>query len=350
MKMLGIKMEEHLEQIKTELFGIESQYTQIFHSAQASTTTSMDIDTTHEGPVVKKEGHYQFEFTGTITELSDKAKTFIEKIHQNMNKGGMLYRTLKPMGLFGISPVITLESVGLLTNEQKLAFIFQSIRDRRNSDRKDAFISETYVNVFDPTQALKFVQKVYTQSVLREAQSYKNQVLTQIQSKQYEQRAVQFACTSNLEEAAGCLYGVKHGASEFKQFYMQLMLPHAQLAAQKLGMMTHGEFQGVKLIMDESKNTGLVTWNPKNKVFNKIWLPNVNKTLKEDWLQAVPLRAEHIEHKYLRLAGVFVPYTKPRSNVKDPKHWLGKTKSSIITPSIKTKKSKKPRAHPSRKW
>mmetsp|Transcript_32502 Transcript_32502/g.32230 ORF Transcript_32502/g.32230 Transcript_32502/m.32230 type:complete len:893 (+) Transcript_32502:457-3135(+) len=354
MKMLGIKMEDHLAQVKAELFGVESHYAQVFHSVQSTASTKMDIETPTGGAPAKKESKIDFEFTGRITELSQKAQGFIERIHQNMNKGGMLYRTLKPMGLFNIPPYTTLDSAGLTTNEQKLALIFQSLRDKKNSDRKDAFSNGTYIDIFNPDQALAFIQKVYTQTVIREAQAYRNQIITEMNSKQYEQRSIEFACTTNLEEAAGCLYGVKQGSSEFKQFYRQLMLPHAQFAAHKLKMLTHGEYQGVKLVLDTLKSNKLVTWIPKDKVFHKIWFPNVNKTLKEDWIAAIPSKAEHIEHKYLRMNGVFVAYTKPRSNVKDPKHWAGKSKvkksATGTSSSTRVKKQRKAKPAAGKKW
>ena len=40
----------------------------------------------------------------------------------------------------------------------------------------------------------------------------------------------------------------------------------------------------------------------------------------EEWIDAVPEKTEYIRHKYLRLRGYFVKYTKPRKNIRDPRH------------------------------
>ena len=70
-------------------------------------------------------------------------------------------------------------------------------------------------------------------------------------------------------------------------------------------------------IRDPTKDT---TWNPKNKIVHRIWLNNKESATKEQWQEAFPGKFEYFEHKYLREAGVFVPFTKPSNNVRDPRH------------------------------
>ncbi|OMJ66887.1 hypothetical protein SteCoe_36113 [Stentor coeruleus] len=45
-----------------------------------------------------------------------------------------------------------------------------------------------------------------------------------------------------------------------------------------------------------------------------------NNIGKDQWIEAFPLKKEYFEHLYSRLAGNFIPFSKPRKNIKDPRH------------------------------
>jgi hypothetical protein len=90
--------------------------------------------------------------------------------------------------------------------------------------------------------------------------------------------------------------------------------------------------------MDDVKGKPFISWSPNNKVFNKIWKVHQEFYEKDLWIEACPGKKDFIEHKYLRIAGVFVPYSKPRSNVKDKRHWEGKPSKPS---GVKVKKAPK---------
>ena len=339
-KVLNIDSAKYIELARSQVLASNSRYLQVFqdlksaaHITQTPTGTS------------KPQEKLEFKFTERIEELSSRAKTLISKITKSMEKGGILHKCLKLMELFGGAEYKTLESLGLVTNEQKLALILNSYRDHKNSDRREIINSGRYCNIFNPDEALKSIQDIYSAAATREALTYRTQLVAEMSTSQVKEQAIQFSTTFDLDEAAGCIYGIKQGTLEFSQFYKQLSTPSANLVCLKLKMLTCGEYLGIKLIMDNLKNSDFVRWVPNQKVFNKIWNVHADKYSKDEWIEACPQKAEKIEHKFLRKAGVFVPYTKPRSNVKDNRHWEGKIKPpkgpAIIAKNARNKRAKK---------
>jgi von Willebrand factor type A domain len=323
LKILDIDKNYYIEQARAAVLGTNSQYQNIFLGLK----TQANITPT-EKETRAPQSKLEFKFTDRIQTLSKRAETFIDKITKSIEKGGIIYKCIKLMELFGGVQYTSLESLGLITNEQKLALILQSYRDHKNSDRRDVINSGKYFNIFNPDEALVSVQEIYSGVITREALNYKSQLLADISSKHTSEKVLQFGASLDLDEAAGCLYGIKQGDTEFSKFYKQLYQPTSNLVAQKLKMLTHGEYLGIKLVMDSIKNNpNFVTWVPNKKVFNKIWVTHGSKASKEEWIDACPQKTERIEHKYLRQEGVFVPYSKPRNNVKDKRHWEGKVKS-----------------------
>lgn len=337
LKVLNIDTSIYIEQARSSVLGSNSKFTQIFKDLK----TKAHITDTPQGPKIP-QSKLEFKFEGHIEELGAKAKGFIDKIEKSMRKGGIMYRCFKVMSLAGAN-YENLESLGLVTNEQKLALILQSYRDHKNADRRDSLNAGKFYNIFSAEEALKAVQEIYSTVVTREALNYRSQLTLELAKSQTKETALQFATTLDLEEAAGCLYGVFQGAGLFGAFCQQLMNPTANLACQKLKMLTCGEFMGIKLVMDKVKNAELIRWNPNKKVFNRIWKTHFDKASKEEWIDACPQKTQTLEHKYLRLSGVFVAYSKPRKNVKDKRHWEGKIKpgTNPVKKVVKKRTNKK---------
>ena len=335
LKILDIDMSPYIEEARNSVLGDNSQFIQIFQDLKTQAHITLTPKESH-----KPISNADFKFTGRIEKLSQKALNYVEKIAKSMKKGGSLYRCMKLMQLKSGIEYNTLESIGLITNEQKLALILTSYRDHRNAERKEVINSGKFLNIFNPLEALNIVQEIYTGVVIREMLNYKSQLLAEMSKGQSEEKALQFATTLDLDEAAGLLYGIKQGSTDFHKFSYQLMKPSTNLPCQKLKMLTHGEYLGIKLVMDTIKNIDIVKWNPTKKYFNKLWTIYADKTQKEEWIDACPDKAQKIENRYLRNAGVFIPYSKPRSNVKDERHWEGKIKK-VKKPKNAKKKNKK---------
>ncbi|CAG9329104.1 unnamed protein product [Blepharisma stoltei] len=328
-KMLDIDASKYIEKVESQGFSIS-------YYAQKFLTELERVDRDYQYHAHKK---FNFTFTGKIDELSPRAESFIDKIPAQMKPGGMLYKILHMMGQFGFPIHSSLESLGIVTNEQKLALVFQSIRDKREIDRKNSIARGEFVNIFDPDASLKFIQNLYTQAVRKEATAHKKVAHNiETDSNNTYLKAEWFARTLNLNEAAGLLLGTLSGGNDFPIYFKALMEPYTELPAQKAAMLTSGQYKTVKLIVTtDEKNKGFITWNPSNANLHKIWYINRNKSTKEEWFEAFPERAEHLEHKYLRLEGVFVPYSNPRKNVRDRRHWNKDNNDVVKNQRLRTK-------------
>lgn len=250
-KMLDININELIQKDISEGFAGSGFYAQKFLSA-----LEKDSHDLHHNLSGRK---FEFEFTGRIENFSKRAMNFVDKIVEQMKKGGILYKILHLMSQFGFPAYTSLESLGLVTNQQKLALIFQSIRDKKEVDRKSAIIRKEYVNIFDPEASLVYIQKLYSQVVRREITNNRNLSKIHGNLKDSQDKALAFACTLSLEEAAGLLIGLISGSNEFPLFYKELIKPYSTLPAQKMAMITSGHFRGVKLIVNSKNTTEFVT-------------------------------------------------------------------------------------------
>ena len=241
-----------------------------------------------------------------------------------MGKGGVLHRLLASIKIFGGPAYESFESVGLVTNEQKLCLLLQSYRDHRNTERKALIKNGKYFDIHNPDTASQVLKEIYLSVATREALAYKALLQSEMKTGKDKESVLMFGLTNDLEVAAGCLYGLKRGSKDFGLFYKQLVLPSSLLVCPKLKMLTHGEFLGIRLVQDEVKGVGFDIWNPSARVFNSIWKVHSIQCDQEQWVDACPMKREYIRNKYLRMQGVFVPFSKPNKNVSDRCHWAGK--------------------------
>ena len=112
-----------------------------------------------------------------------------------------------------------------------------------------------------------------------------------------------FKNTDDPEEAAGCLLGTLQGSTTFATFYKVLMDPTTPIPVFKLKLLNRGHLNEVKIILDNMQNGKPCTWVPNNKKFHKIWTAHASSVNEEEWIDAVPEKAEYIRRKYLRLQG-----------------------------------------------
>ena len=269
---------------------------------------------------VKEEANeeFAFSFTGRITELPEEARLLFDKINSALMSDGSLFKFVQLFKELGF-PLKTLEDFGLIEVEQKLSFLFQALGYKR--DRKDAVENNLFINSYDLETSIEFVQNAYTKSVQKELLAFKSKILGELYSNKGSKNAAIFSMTTNLKEAARCVYLLLRGSSAFPMFYKALQQKGVPKIIEKVKMLTLGHYLGKKLIFDHIRDpTKDTTWNPKNKIVHRIWLNNKESATKEQWQEAFPGKFEYFEHKYLREAGVFVPFTKPSNNVRDPRH------------------------------
>ena len=280
----------------------------------------------------KKEGDapaaeaevFNYKFTGWITEMSEEASLNFDKINNSLMADGSLFKFVQLFKELNF-PLKTLEDLGLIELEQKLSFLLQALGNKK--DRKESVDSGLFTTSYSLDESIQFIQNLYTNSVNKEVLAFRSKLLAELSADEGSKKAAIFSMTSDLEEAAGCVYGLTQGGASFPLFSKLLQSPGVPEIIAKIKMLTFGSYNGVKLIFDTVPGpSGFVMWKANKKRVNKIWSANKDTVPKEAWQEAFPDKFEYFEHLYLRSEGVFVPYTKPRKNVVDPRHWAGKNK------------------------
>ena len=319
-KLLGIDKKVYAEEVKNSLVNGNCEYGKIFQDLKNKGNFSANLNSGEK----KKQGTFELTETGDLSKATGRGKTFISRIEKSMSKGGVLHRLLASIQLFGGPAYESFESIGLLTTEQKLCLLLQSYRDHRDTERRVLIKNNKYFNIFIPEIASQVLKEIFLSVATREALNYKALLQSEMKTGADKESVIMFGLTSDLEVAAGCLYGLKQGCPDFCLFYKRLALPNSLLVCHKFKMLTHGEFMGVRLIMDDIKGVKVAQWNPSAKVFYSIWKVHNIQCDQNQWIDACPLKREYIQNKYLRMQGVFVPFSKPNNNVSDKRHWKGK--------------------------
>jgi hypothetical protein len=261
-----------------------------------------------------------YEFTARIENFNEFAASQILEIHNAMNRQSRIYRSIKLFELFNHPGYRSISDSGLVTNEQVLALILQSSIQHDNKTRKEAIEQNRVVPIFDPEAALRYIREVYTNAVRQELLIYRNEIFKKL-SSDYQYVGMEFALTSDLNRAASVLKGEFQGNSHFSEFFKALLTPEIPLVIEKCKMLSSGQFNGEKLISDTSKKfPNFITWNPNTKKLFKLWQIHKSRIPLEDFKFAFPERAEYFEHQNLRSQGIFVPYSNPKKNCKDPRH------------------------------
>jgi len=308
-ELLEINTESQLKALGESLNKPNASYAEIY--------SSFAKDFKEKGKEMEIE---KFKFSDRIEALSPSAVESWGKVNAFLHTSN-LKSELSHVGI----DINSLEDLGIIANEQKLAFLIECF-GHTDEVRKVSIVKGEIPNVFSLEESIAFVQKTYSDTVNREIAANKSKILYELQLKEGEERAEAFKSTVNLEEAAGCLYGICQGHHTFNLFVDALKHKNVPLALEKAKMLTHGHYQGVKLVMDKNYGDGYALWAPNKKTFHKIWKNNMESGTMEQWKEVFPTKSEHIEKQYRRMAGEFVPYSKPKKNVVDPRHWEMKNK------------------------
>ena len=243
----------------------------------------------------------QSQITKQTTKYIKQIENLQKECMKNLNEKIEFYTNLLAMSKFCKSEVSVVEDifyVKLVPNEFK-----------------DIEVSEEVKGFFK--QVLLIDQEELSITVLGK----RSKLITESLITDAIYRAAIFAKTCDLEEAARCVSGIFQGGVQFPIFYKTLISPDVPFIFEKIKMLTLGHHLGVKLVVD--KITGpseFVSWKPNKKTLNRIWSTHKDLVPKELWQELFPYKFDHFEHAYLRSEGVFVPFSKPRKNLGDPRH------------------------------
>jgi len=257
--------------------------------------------------------------------LPEKARASLDEFNKLLIDAGPA-RIGQMFYLFGGTKYSNVTEIGLDTPIKQLAFAIQTMLQKVNADRREAIEKGKYINPFDQDAAEAYIKKLYTDAVTLERENKKSRILAEREKSTGSVDAQNFGITKDIYEAAGTLYGVLRGSKIFHDFHKALRIANCPLVLEKAKMMTSGQYLGVKLLMDDMKKpgsdivNGYVLWKPSKSHAYKIWYLNRNQGTLEQWKEVFPYLTEYLDHQEKRLKGEFVPYTRPRSNVKDPRH------------------------------
>ncbi|OMJ92904.1 hypothetical protein SteCoe_4240 [Stentor coeruleus] len=315
-KVLIVQTEGLEEKLRMRIKRKEVSYLDIFSKAKNKENISGDfIDMPDEDEEIV--------FSSRIPELSPYAEKICQRMNKSFGKNKYIGKRLTLLNSFG-SKIKTLDDLGLLENEQKLAFIIQAHGfGLKNSEYRK---QKLYTEGFTPNECIEYIQKIMSTLLKEQYNKIKNKILDEILLSHNKDAANIFATTSNLEEAAGCIYGLTQGSSMFPLYFQALHTPGIPHIFEKIKMLTFGHYNSIGLISDEKNNSSeFITWEPSKKRVHKLWIIHKDEGGIEKWQEVFPHLKEYFEHFYLRLDKNFVPYTKPRKNVKDSRHWEGKS-------------------------
>lgn len=282
--------------------------------------------------------------------LPEKARTTLEAFNKLLVSSAAA-QTAKLLPLFGAAVYANVSEIGIDTPIKQLMFVIQTVTQKVNADRREAIQKGLYVSPFDQAAAEAYLTKLYTDTVVLERENRKSKILAEREKNSGSANAQKFAITKDVYEAAGIFYGIFRGSNIFHEFHKSLRIPNCPLVLEKVKMMTSGQYLGVKLLMDDMKKpnsdivNGYVLWKPTKQHAYKIWHPNRSQGTLEQWKEAFPYLTEYLDHQDKRLQGIFVPYTKPRSNVNDPRHHGGAEGKAGAKPSGKKHKKKHHKKH-----
>ena len=243
----------------------------------------------------------QFEITKKTTKFIKTIENLRKECIQTLNEKIEFYMNLLTMTKFCKSEILVAEQIC----EVELAL--NEFKDIEVSDEVKGFYKQVFLVEQKKLSKIELGKrsKLINQSLITEAIN----------------RAAIFAETSDLEKAARCVSGIFQGGLQFPVIYKALIIPGVPYIIEKIKMLTLGHHLGVKLVID--KITGpseFVSWKPNKKIIHQIWSIYKDQVPKYLWQEAFPHKFDHFEHIYLRSEGVFVPYSKPRKNVGDPRH------------------------------
>lgn len=161
-----------------------------------------------------------------------------------------------------------MENIGLDSDEKKFTFIIQNYLHNKNTNRRSAFEEKTYKNPFDQKQAIEFIRLLINNVINEEIKKQVNVYINKVKSNCYYERALKFAKTNDIDEAAKIFDGTYIGV-DIKYFYEALIENNSPLFSDKVNMMLTGRYNNKILYRDKDRQID-PTWNMCKKKRNKL--------------------------------------------------------------------------------
>jgi hypothetical protein len=189
--------------------------------------------------------------------------------------------------------------LGISTYEQQIAFTIQNFMHAKGNRRVDAMKNGTYYDVFDNDQANKYLKRLFVEYVNDEKSRLMKIIDDKYSIKTDNVKAKIFAMTDDPITSAGCLYQTRIGV-DVMNFAILLMNHKCPLAKEKITMLLTGEFRGIKLYADSSKEQP--GWKPSRKNAHRLWEMNEEIMDFGEWLSLLEsVKCDHNLKEWQRM-------------------------------------------------
>ena len=327
MKMKVRQIEATKLQMEAEK-GKEGEESKSKDMEEESKSESKDIEPMEDPDPLLED----YKFQDRITSPTPTLLATFRKLNEKLTNKGCIHQLLSLSPWFGISQWKSLEEAGFKSNEQMLSLLIQSILHSKNKDRREAIAQNKYISAVEESASITFIQSTYSECINHERLTAQSDIKRSLMSEAGELNSVFFATTKDPLEAAITLKGTAQGSKQFSLYVAALKKGHVPCVIDKVRMLTHGEYKGMKLITDKIKGGGFVAWRPKRKVVYQIWSAHSAGGTLEEWGDAFPGYLEYFQRQQRRMGGEFVAYSRPKANCADKRHhWenVGKGKGKV---------------------
>ena len=237
----------------------------------------------------------------------------------------IVYETVRLISLFEMKPYEKICDMGITKTTMQLAFLIQTVTERSNAIRRNSIAHGNFVNCFDEESSLNYIKKLYNDTITLEINMQKKKIDASLLNDKSLSNITKFALSKSPETAANFLKGICRGENDFKRFARSLEIKNCPCVIEKLKMLTRGNYNGIKLIMDNMKSKkelegDFVTWKPNKHSIYRIWVLNSDVVPIETWVETLPNLKEYLEAQNNRSKGIFVPFRNPKPNVCDRRH------------------------------
>lgn len=168
---------------------------------------------------------------------------------------------------------------GIANDFQFFALYIQNKLQSKNAYRREAISTGNYRDPW--TQGEEYIKSYYSKLLEKERANCMTKYLNDMKSSKSGAKAIAFATTENLNEAAGALMGSNVGDS-FIEYFKRLLEPGATKIKEKVEMLTSGHYKGVKLVLDKP---GWVCGRYNANLFLRTY---TNLYTADEWVKAFP--------------------------------------------------------------
>lgn len=293
----GILIEMSDDENDSEYNKLTDELVSINLNSDESSDSSDYNNSLDSNSVTKLDGSNPEEWNGSVHKMSNVGEdmwTYTKHMYDTYAKGNLsgLYKLFHEEMPFDLS----LEHIGIETNEQKLTFSLQNYIHNKDEDRTESVVNNTYRNPFKLYESKKFLVEIFTKLVNEEKKKRFEEVDNKYSYLLSDSRAEVFAMTDDLYVAAGALKGTFVG-SNISSFVKKLQTKNCTHAIEKIEMLFNGSYVAKKynhelnstdvctiILYADSDRANVEKWKPSKQNCFRLWKQNQSLLEASEWV------------------------------------------------------------------